>query len=308
MKYKIWLNEWLENYVKVSSKIRTVERYEQIISKHISPKLGDYDLDELTPILIQKYVSELLTQGNKRTGLGLAPNTVNSIINVVQSSIHLAYDFGLILNGMTKIKRPKVIEKKVDCFTILEQKKIEKEVLEGSKPYMIGVIISLYTGLRIGELLALEWSDLDFSLEIMNISKSCHDGKIDNCQFGRIIDTPKTKSSIRTIPLPKKLIPILKNYKKICRSNYIISKGNKEISIRTYQRNFKALLQKLNIENHTFHSLRHTFATRALECGMDVKTLSEILGHKSPVITLNRYVHSMFEHKKKMMNIIGKLL
>lgn len=308
MKYKIWLKEWIENYVKISAKVRTIERYEQIIDDHIIPKLGDLELEELSPILIQKYVTELLTRGNKRTGLGLASNTVNSIINVIQSSIRMANDLNFISSGIMKIKRPKVIEKQVDCFTFLEQKKIEKEVLEGKKPYMIGVVICLYTGLRIGEVLALEWKDLDFNLGIMNISKSCHDGKINNYQFGRIIDTPKTKSSTRTIPIPKKLISILKSYKKIEKSNYVISKGDKEISIRTYQRNFKIILQKLNIQNHSFHSLRHTFATRALECGMDVKTLSEILGHKSPVITLNRYVHSMFEHKKKMMNLIGNLL
>ncbi len=200
------------------------------------------------------------------------------------------------------------MKKKVDCFTLLEQKKIEKYVLEGNNHHMIGVVISLYTGLRIGEILALEWTDIDFIKSLLYVNKSCHDGKIDGNQFGRIIDTPKTLSSTRVIPIPKKLIPILKYYKKIATSNTVVSKRNKVISIRTYQRNFQMMLKNLNIEYHSFHSLRHTFATRALECGMDIKTLSEILGHKSPVITLNRYAHSIFEHKIKMMDLVGKLL
>ena len=142
----------------------------------------------------------------------------------------------------------------------------------------------------------------------LRINKTCHYGKDENGVFGRITDIPKTQSSIRTIPIPKQLMPHLRVTKKKSLSTHIVSNGSNLISIRSYQRSFASLLKRLNIQHRGFHSLRHTFATRALECGMDVKTLSEILGHKSPMVTLNRYAHSLMEHKKEMMNKLGKLL
>ena len=202
-----------------------------------------------------------------------------------------------------KLKRPKLKEKPVECFTLAEQKKIEQAVLTGKKDKLYGILLCLYSGLRIGELIALQWNDIDFVKGILTVSKSCHDGK-----DGLVIDEPKTITSRRIIPLPKQLIPILKNIKKKSNSPFVVSSNGKSVSVRSYQRSFELLLKKLNITHKGFHSLRHTFATRALECGMDVKTLSEILGHKNPTVTLNRYAHSLMEHKADMMNRLGKLL
>ena len=209
---------------------------------------------------------------------------------------------------MDKIKRPKAKEREVTCFTLAEQKQIERAVLADKRPKMKGIVICLYTGLRIGELLALEWTDIDFRAGELKVSKSCHDGKDEIGKLRRFIDTPKTSSSIRTIPLAKPILQILKEMKKDNSSPYVISGKEAAPSVRSYQRSFDLLLQKLKIQHKGFHSLRHTFATRALECGMDVKTLSEILGHKSATITLNRYAHSLMEHKRDMMNLVGKLL
>ena len=110
------------------------------------------------------------------------------------------------------------------------------------------------------------------------------------------------------IPLPKQLLPILKALKKRSVSPSVVSAKGKPVSVRSYQRSFELLLKKSDIPHKGFHSLRHTFATRAIECGMDVKTLSEILGHKNPTVTLNRYAHSLMEHKQAMMNRLGKLI
>lgn len=309
MKYSIWLNDWIENYVKINSKIRTIERYKQIIHYHINPQLGNIDIELLNAIDLQSFITRLLLNGNKRTGAGLASNTVNSIINVLQNSLKTAYKSGLIEKEIyNSIVRPKNIEKKIGCFSLIEQKRIEQAVLNSNKSYLIGILLDLYTGLRIGELLALSWNDIDFTTGILTVNKSCHDGKNNQGVYGRIIELPKTASSIRSIPIPKQLLKILKYYKKNNTCPYIVSKNNKPILVRSYQRIFQVFIKKLNIRYQSFHILRHTFATRALECGMDVKTLSEILGHKSATITLNRYVHSMFEHKKKMMDLVGKML
>lgn len=310
MQYKYWLKEWLECYVKPSSKQKTYIRYSEIVSQHIVGSLGDYEMGELTPLILQRFTTELLQSGNLKTGKGLSANSVNGIITVIQSSLKVACAIGQILEyTVDKIKRPKTREKQVTCFTPTEQKQIEKAILNSKRAKMFGVVLCLYTGLRIGELLALEWKDIDFQNGTISITKTCYDGKSNNGKFTRITDTPKTQTSQRIIPFPKQLISYLKNIKRQNNSNYVVSSdSDKLLSVRAYQRSFELLLKKLNIPHKGFHSLRHTFATRALECGMDVKTLSEILGHKNANVTLNRYVHSLMDHKRDMMNRLGKLL
>ena len=309
MLYKEWLSNWLENYVQPSAKRRTYTRYKEIVGQHIIPQLGNLKLSEITPYVLQCYVTELLKSGNLRTGKGLSANSVNSIITVIQNTLKMAYSIGIVSEYVgDKIKRPRISEKKIECFSMSEQKKIEQYILNEENTRFFGVLLCLYAGLRIGELLALEWSDIDMSKGELRVSKTCHYGKDENGVFGRITDTPKTQSSIRIIPIPKQLMPHLRKIKKKSCSTHVVSNGSKLISIRSYQRSFASLLKRLNIQHRGFHSLRHTFATRALECGMDVKTLSEILGHKNPTVTLNRYVHSLMEHKKEMMNKLGKLL
>lgn len=306
---KDWLSEYLEHYVRPSIKRRSFVRYEEIVDQHISPQLGTLTLDELSAQVLQRYVSGLLKNGNRRTGGGLSVNSANAIITVLQNALHAAYTVGLVEEYVgDKIKRPRAQEKRVECFSVPEQKRIEEYVFTKEKSRLFGVVLCLYTGLRIGELLALEWSDVDLSSGLLRVSKSCYYGRDQDGVYGRITDTPKTRSSVRTIPLPKQLLPHLTAQKKKSRSALVVSNGTAPISVRSYQRSFSSLLARLDIPHRGFHSLRHTFATRALECGMDVKTLSELLGHKSPTVTLNRYAHSLIEHKRDMMNRLGRLL
>ena len=304
MKYIDWIKIWISNYIKPSAKERTVIRYEQIIRTHIESKIGNIDVNDLTPIVLQSFVTELLNTGNIKSGKGLSANFVNMVISVIQSSLKTAHLIGIAKDYVAgKIKRPKTIEKQVECFTVQEQKKIEGYILNSGKDKLFGIVLCLYTGLRIGELLSLQWNDIDLQKGLLIVSRSCHYAN------GRIVfDEPKTATSRRVIPLPKQLLPKLKGIKKNSNSEFVVSNKGNAVFVRSYQRSFELLLKKLNIVHHGFHSLRHTFATRALECGMDVKTLSEILGHKNPTVTLNRYAHSFLEHKQDMMNKLGKLL
>ena len=304
MKYKEWLNIWLENYVQPTHKIRTFDLYKQAVEKKIVPYVGDYDMDELSPITIQRYVTEISEKGNTRTGKGLSSNSVNGIISVIQSSLQTAYRLGVTATySGDKIQRPKTREKRIECFTAAEQRKIEQAALESKALKMRGIVICLYTGLRIGELLALTWNDVSFTEREISVSKSCYHGK-----RGRITYGTKTANSVRAIPLSKPLIKILREMKSGSESEYVVSSNGKPVETRTYQKNFESLLKKLQIGHRGFHALRHTFATRALECGMDVKTLSEVMGHKNSSVTLNRYAHCLSEHKKAMMNRLGKNL
>lgn len=166
----------------------------------------------------------------------------------------------------------------------------------------------MYTGIRIGELLALRWEDIDFEKKLLYINHTITIMKnSDKIQW--ILGEPKTKKSKRVIPLPINILKELKKIKKKNQSKFVITtRKNECVTIRSYQRTFEKILKKCNIPHQNFHSLRHTFATRALESGMDIKTLSELLGHQDAMITLNRYSHSMLEYKMKAMNKLSKIL
>ena len=303
MLYKEWLETWLENYIKPSSKSRTYTRYSELVRQHLTG-VGDYQLTDLTPLILQQFVMNLLQNGNLKTQRGLSANSVNTIISVMQGSLKTAFTLGLITENVgSKIQRPKITEKQIECFTVTEQKQIEQFVLTNKKEKLYGIVVCLYTGLRIGELLALKWCDIDFNKGLLRVNRTCYD----TCH-GRVDDTPKTKTSIRMIPIPKQIMPLFKELKKLSHADYVLTDHDQIISVRSYQRSFELLLKRLKITHKGFHALRHTFATRALECGMDVKTLSEILGHKNSQITLNRYAHSLMDHKIDVMNKLGKLL
>lgn len=305
MLYKDFLTFWLENYVKPDTKFQTYLRYSQIVRIYVAEKVGEYDLSELTPIILQTFIADMLTNGNGRWGAdGLAPNTVNSIVSVLKNSLKTAYMLGCTDRQLgDKIKRPKVRERKIECFSIREQRKIENAVLTSRKHKYFGVLLCLYTGLRIGEVVALKWNDIDLKKGMLSVNKTCYD-----TPDGLVFDDPKTVHSRRIIPLPRQIMPILREKRKTSKSDFVVSEKGKPVSVRSFQRSFELLLKRHRIEHRGFHSLRHTFATRALESGMDVKTLSEILGHKNPSITLSRYAHSLMEHKSAMMNRLGKLL
>ena len=302
MKYKDWLKEWLRLYIKPYVKERTYDKYVKQVDLHITPLLGDYDMEDLTATVLQDWSVKLQDSG-------LSPNTVNSIISRLKDSLKKAVISGIITKEFSgNIIRPKSREKQVDCFNKAEQKKIEQYILTKQKPKLYGFLLCLYTGLRIGELLALTWKDIDLNSGRLTVNKSCHDSWA-NGNYVKVIDSTKTESSERIIPLPKQLLPILKELKKKSNCDYIIDgKSEYGAQVRSYQKTFDRLLNKLKIPHKGFHSLRHTFATRALECGMDIKTLAEILGHKNANITLKRYAHSLYEHKADMMNKIGRIL
>ena len=309
MKLNEWLDIWLNKYVKHTVKLRTFERYKYNVEKHINPEIGDYDLNNLSASVLQDFVLKKLESGNLKTGGQLANNSVIGIVNIIKAALSQAVSFEIIQKEYSnKIKLPAPTEKPVNAFKKQEQQKIEQYCLNSKKQNHIGIVICLYTGLRIGELLALTWDDIDFANGLMKVDKEAYKIK-QNGVWHTIIDKPKTKSSIRVIPLPKTLLSKLKDIKKKSKNEHIIStRENKVVDTRSYQKTFERILRKLNIPYKNFHSLRHTFATRAVELGIDVKSLAEIMGHKNPTVTLQRYTHSLLSYKTDMMNKLGKML
>lgn len=300
MKYGLWIDQWLY-YLNPMIKSSTRKQYKQYSERLVKPELGIYDLEELTSTLLQSFVTRMTER--------YSPATVKVIVSILKRSLGYAEEMGVTDKILSeKIKYKCKLKQTIKCLTPKQQKKLESYVYGVKTPKLYGFIICLYTGIRVGELLALTWSDIDFKTGTMYIRKTCHDG-YEGCGYTKIIDTPKTASSKREIPLSKYLISILKEQKRQSKSEYVITGADgKIISKRSYQNTFGIVLKRLNIPHMGMHALRHTFATRALECGMDVKTLAEILGHNNAAMTLNVYAHSLPEHKRNMMNRVSKSL
>ncbi len=309
MKLQDWLIIWLEQYKKNIIKQKTYFMYQNLIRLHIIPTLGHYELEQITPTLLQQYLNFKLERGNLKNESPLSVNTTLAIFSILKQSFRLAMRLNYLQTDVFSfVSLPKLKEKEVEVFSLKEQKKIEAFCLHFHKPNYFGIVLCLYTGIRIGELLALTWDDIDFHRRLLYIRHTTITIKKEN-QYITLLDEPKTKKSKRIIPLPSSLTSYLKTIKKQSSSPYIITtRSNRIVSIRSYQRTFMRILKRCEIPYKNFHSLRHTFATRALEMGMDVKTLAEILGHSNAMITLNRYAHSMLHYKMLMMDKLGKKL
>ena len=200
-------------------------------------------------------------------------------------------------------------EKSIYILTKHEQNKITNYVLDNRNTKNIGFLISLYSGIRIGELCALQWKDIDFKNNKLIISKTIQRVYIkdkDKNISKVIITTPKTKNANREIPINKDFIELLKPLK-TDKENYILSNNDKYIEPRTYRKYFNKTLKELRIKHFNFHSLRHTFATNCISLGCDYKTVSELLGHANVNITLNLYVHPRYSQKKKCIDLVSKV-
>ena len=302
MKLKELLELWLERYMKHTIKIRTYNRYKSICDLHLIKDLGEYELDELKPNVLQDFLL-------KKIDDHYSTNTIKGIVSVLKQALRLAITLEFVdKEYCSNLKMPSSEEKEISVFTKKEQQVIESFCLNHKKRNYIGIVICLYTGIRLGELLALTWDDIDFNSNLLTINKTSYSAKLDG-KTQIIVDKPKTKKSNRVIPLPNQLVKLLKIIKKESNSKYVITTRNSGmVGNRSYQRTFKFILKKVNVPYRNFHSLRHTFATNAIELGMDVKTLAEILGHTNAMITLNRYSHSLLNYKIEMMNKLGKNL
>lgn len=302
MKLKELLELWLERYMKHTIKIRTYNRYKSICDLHLIKDFGEYELEELKPNVLQDFLL-------KKIDDHYSTNTIKGIVSVLKQALRLAITLEFVdKEYCSNLKMPSSEEKEISVFTKKEQQVIESFCLNHKKRNYIGIVICLYTGIRLGELLALTWDDIDFNSNLLTINKTSYSAKLDG-KTQIIVDKPKTKKSNRVIPLPNQLVKLLKIIKKESNSKYVITTRNSGmVGNRSYQRTFKFILKKVNVPYRNFHSLRHTFATNAIELGMDVKTLAEILGHTNAMITLNRYSHSLLNYKIEMMNKLGKNL
>lgn len=307
--YKDWIYTWLlekKDYIKES----TYANYSNNIFNHIIPKLGNYYLNELNHKVIQDFLLELSKNGRKDNTGGLAEKTIKDITIIIKGSIKKGINEDKIKHIELTFNYPKDNkENKLYVLTKREQNKITNYVLENINSRNIGLLISLYSGIRIGELCALRWEDVDFKKNCLTINKTIQRVYIKdkNKNISKvIITTPKTKNANREIPINKDFLEILKKVKSD-KKHYILTGNEKYIEPRTYRKYFNKILDELKIKHFNFHSLRHTFATNCISLGVDYKTVSELLGHANVNITLNLYVHPRYSQKKKCIDLVCKV-
>lgn len=302
------MTAWLDRCERERVKPRTYSRYKGLIVQHILPELGDTQIDDLGRRQISEFLTAHQADGNLR-GEALSATSTNLMLTVLNAAFTYACDMELLsANPCDRIRRVPGPPSRVEAFTREEQRRLEEAIAVSEDRRLFGIRLCLYTGLRIGELLGLEWQDVDMEKGILHIQKTVYREKNAEGEWQLFVDRPKTAASERMVPLPGYLAEDLRIYRRGARSEFVIeNKKAERMSIRSYQYLFERLTEKAGVRKLNFHALRHTFATRALECGMDIKTLSELMGHKNATITLNRYAHSMMDTKIAAMNKLEKL-
>lgn len=297
------LELWMKNN-QVRLKGGTVNKYRNMIDTHIAPELGRVKITAVSSTVINNYLRQKLQGGRLDKKGGLSASYVRSIMLIINAAIKFAVAEQLCPPLKTPILKPVSLRTEITVLSVEEQRKLENYLCCGLTPTKAGVFLSLHTGLRIGEVCALSWDDIDFKNRIIRIRHTVARVRNDdgNGEITRlIIDKPKTPSSVRDIPISTTLLPILQETQKLSASSYVISENMQFMSPRTYEYRYHKLLERSGIPAVNYHALRHTFATRCIEAGVDVKSLSEILGHANVSITLNTYVHSSMDLKRSQL-------
>ncbi|MGX7150240.1 tyrosine-type recombinase/integrase [Enterococcus ureasiticus] len=297
-----WITYWLEKSIKESIKMSTYSNYRGKIEKHIIPHLGNIPLKKLKREDIETFIRHLAS-------IQLSNSTIQNIVNLLKSAIKEAIRMEKIYHNPCKnVLLPSAQKASVQALPINNQRKLERAALQEEESSAI--IIALYTGMRIGEISGLRWTDIEWNKNIIyvrrtisRIPSTTHVGKTE-----LVIDLPKTKTSIRAIPLSKNLKKYLQIKRENATGSYIVNCKGTFTEPRIISYRFKKVLKNAGIAPISFHSLRHSFATRCIEKGVDIATLSKILGHASVKMTLDTYADSMWETRKSALNVLDKNL
>lgn len=307
--------EWLQvSYTKV--KITTYQNYTSIVQKHLLPvwevtKLSEISTEKLDQFLIEKGISGRLDGKG-----GLSGKSVSDIRIVLNAIMKYAVSMDYPCRVTKPLAPVRYADKKIRVLSRKEQEQLETYMDENLSRDVIPVMLALYTGIRLGEVCALTWNDIDFESRSIRINKSI--ARIKNTDTNAktktkmVILTPKSEKSIRTLPIPKLLFPIL-NAAAGASHTYVITGKEKYMDPRVLEEHFKKLLKQAGLDSISFHVLRHTYATRAVESGVNEKVLCENMGHHDISVTMKYYVHPTEEYKQEFadsivrMNLCGQI-
>lgn len=287
-----WLTRWLENGqadIKRSSR-RTYAN----LARRILPRLGGVALKDITPDIVRGFLEDMERDG-------LSASTVGAAYRLLSAAMRAAQDEGLISANPCRRIRPQRAEHREQRVLSRSEQDMVCAAAMGEKD--LPALLSLYTGMRLGEICALKWRDVDWEKRAISVRRTVQRlaGGDSGARTALAIDAPKSQSSRRTLPIPEFLMEKLRQMYGDGAAGFIFGSGDRPAEPRTVQRRFKRMAEKLGIEDAHFHTLRHSFATRLLELGVDVKTVSVLLGHGSAQTTLNFYAHSLMESQREAL-------
>ena len=305
---KCIMDAWLTTRITLV-KDSSYQRYESIINAHILPRLGGIRSNRLTTEMLSDFVLKLQKEGRLDGSGGLSEKTVSDILCVLRSALRLAGRNNAVnIEALFDVKAPAAKQKRVETLGNVEYEALTRSIMADPDIYGAAYLLALNLGLRIGEICGLKWSDINFTEKILYVNRTAI--RIKTGSHTRLtVQTPKTESALREIPVPEDLLAFLLKLKTAHSQDVFILTGSKTIpqEPRTLRAKFKRYLNDHGIRNMNFHALRHTFATRCIERGYDVKTLSELLGHKDVKTTLQLYVHPSLIHKREVIEAVAML-
>ena len=291
-------NEWFQN-ARYRIKESTASNYLMKAKKHILPEFGEILVDSVCPENIHKFIENKMNQK-------LSARYIADILVLMKSLFKYAVRTYHIFNPMDGIPMPRQKKPEITLLDDEGQKQLQQYIAENQNTTSMGIALSMSTGIRIGELCALQWKDIDLEKRILTVRKTMQRIQIQDAvtKTKLIITEPKSESSQRSIPIPECMMPMLQKFQ-ANGENFVLSGGEKPVEPRVMQYRFAKILKNVKLPSVHFHALRHIFATNCIKWGFDIKTLSELLGHSSVEITLNRYVHSDFEQKRACMKQVN---
>lgn len=300
--------EWLAKE-HLAVKASTYSKYVYTLEKHILPELGDKNTNKLTFSILNAFIEGKLQNGRLDHTGGLAPKTVHDIYIILKSILKYAECEYHISNHLQPIVLQKNKKPHINVLAPEHLEKLETFLQNNTSPDHLGILLCLYTGLRLGEICALRWGNINLTLGILKIDSTLQRIKKPEATHGVktqiICEKPKSPSSRREIPIPDFLLERLRQVNPGANPDFYFLTGTSQfMEPRTYQNHFKNYLKSNQIPYTNFHTLRHTFATRCTMAGVDAKSLSEILGHSTVQMTLNYYVHTSIDEKKRQMEKI----
>ena len=296
--------EWLSS-IKNSVKESTYTRYHRIVYRYLVSRFSGYAIDRIDVPLVNAAVNDWLRSGGLK-GRALSAKTVSDILSVLKSIMKYGENNQYPCVGINSVKYPSVKKNVIKVMTDSDLKVVEKQLFSTNDNTEIGFLLALYTGIRIGELCGLKWEDVDLKNRIIHIRRTVERISDLNPQSGKktkiVIDEPKTKSSLRDIPLTSFLSERLEKMRgNADDDSFVIGGGRSCKEPHWVYLHYKRFIKMYNIADNTFHALRHTFATKCIEAGVDSKSLSELLGHASISTTMSIYVHPSIEQKRKLL-------
>ena len=293
--------EWIFS-VEAQLKPSTIAKYKDYLRCYIFPTFGEKKMSEISDADVSGFCSELLKHGGKK-GTGLSPKIVSEIFRIMKQLRTYAISHRHKVGYSPDCMRIRQKQSELRVLTPAEQERLQGHLAASNDPTCVGILLCLFTGIRIGELCGLTWDDISLENRELRVQRTLQRISCDEADGSKtkiVITSPKSELSRRTIPLPEGLCERLAAEK---RPGAVLLTGevNRHVEPRTMLNRFKSVLATCNIEDAKFHALRHTFATNWVENGLDVKCLSAILGHSTVNITLNRYVHPSMALKRKNM-------